>query len=201
MCIRDRYYWRITQWIMPWYTIIPPFGTHNPLGAHAWVPIDDETCWAWSINYHPTRNFTDDEFASMRRGDGIHSKNIPGTYYTVANKTNDYLIDREAQRAQRSFSGVEGIAAQDFSLQESMGPIVDRTKERLGTSDAAIILARRRLLAAAEEAAENTEPLPGDQPEHHRVRSASVLLPKSVPFNEGAQEALIVHPGEAFVSI
>ncbi|ASR36562.1 (2Fe-2S)-binding protein [Prauserella marina] len=197
----EEYYWRITQWIMPWYTIIPPFGTHNPLGAHAWVPIDDETCWAWSINYHPTRDLREDELASMRAGEGIHVKYVPGTYRTLANKDNDYLIDREAQRDKLTFSGVEGISAQDFSLQESMGPIVDRTKERLGTSDAAIILARRRLLAAAEDAADGESPLPGELTEHHAVRSASVLLPKSVPFNEGARDALVVHPGEEFVSI
>ncbi|MEU3274875.1 Rieske 2Fe-2S domain-containing protein [Saccharomonospora sp. NPDC006951] len=197
----EQYYWRITQWIMPWYTIIPPFGTHNPLGAHAWVPIDDETCWAWSINYHPTRDLREDELASMRAGEGIHVKYIPGTYRTLANKDNDYLIDRQAQRDKLTFSGVEGISAQDFSLQESMGPIVDRTKERLGTSDAAIILARRRLLAAAEDAADGETPLPGELTEHHAVRSASVLLPKSVPFNEGAHDALVVRPGEEFVSI
>ncbi|HEY1701517.1 MAG TPA: Rieske 2Fe-2S domain-containing protein [Trebonia sp.] len=196
----DQYYWRITQWIMPWYTIIPPFGTHNPLGAHAWVPIDDRTCWAWSINYHPTRDLTQDELASMRRGEGIHARYIPGTFSTLANAGNDYLIDRDAQRAKKTFSGVEGIAAQDFSLQESMGPVVDRTKERLGTSDAAIILARRRLLNAAREAAEG-KPVPGDQAAHHRVRSASVLLPKSVPFQDGASDALVTRPGELFVSI
>jgi hypothetical protein len=186
---------------MPWYTVIPPFGTHNPLGAHAWVPIDDETCWAWSINYHPTRPLHDAELDSMRRGEGIHSKNIPGTYRTLANKENDYLIDRQAQRDKRTFSGVKGISAQDFSLQESMGPIVDRTKERLGTSDAAIILARRRLLAAAEDAAEDAPEIPGGRAEHHRVRSASVLLPKEVPFQDGAQDALVVRAGEDFVSI
>jgi phenylpropionate dioxygenase-like ring-hydroxylating dioxygenase large terminal subunit len=195
-----QYYWRITQWIMPWYTIIPPFGTHNPLGAHAWVPIDDETCWAWSINYHPTRDFTEGELASMRRGEGIHAEYIPGTYKTLANAGNDYLIDRDAQRAKKTFSGVKGVAAQDFSLQESMGPIVDRTKERLGTSDAAIILARRRLLAAAEDAAEG-KPVPGDQPAHHQVRSASVLLPKSEPFQDGAASSLVMRPGELFDSI
>jgi hypothetical protein len=164
------------------------------------VPIDDERCWAWSINYHPTRDLHDVELESMKRGEGIHSKNIPGTYRPLANADNDYLIDRQAQRDKRTFSGVEGIAAQDFSLQESMGPIVDRTKERLGTSDAAIILARRRLLAAAETM-ESGEPLPGAKPEHHRVRSASVILPKATPFQEGAREALIVKPGEEFVSI
>jgi phthalate 4,5-dioxygenase oxygenase subunit len=196
----DNYYWRITQWIMPWYTIIPPFGTHNPLGAHAWVPIDDENCWAWSINYHPTRPLTEGELAAMRAGDGIHVKYIPGTYRTLANKTNDYLIDREAQAAEKTFSGVEGISMQDASLQETMGVICDRTKERLGTSDAAIILARRRLLAALEELDAGT-PLPGADPEHQRVRSTALLLPTSMPFAEGAREALIAVPGEDFVSI
>jgi hypothetical protein len=164
------------------------------------VPIDDERCWAWSINYHPTRDLHPDELDSMKRGDGIHAKYIPGTYRTLANADNDYLIDRQAQRDNRTFSGVEGIAAQDFSLQESMGPIVDRTKERLGTSDAAIILTRRRLLAAAETV-HIGDPLPGTDPAHHRVRSASVVLPKATPFQDGARDALIAKPEEEFVSI
>ncbi|MQA97648.1 MAG: Rieske 2Fe-2S domain-containing protein [Streptosporangiales bacterium] len=196
----ESYYWRITQWIMPWYTIIPPFGTHNPMGGHAWVPIDDESCWAWSINYHPTRALNEVELATMRAGEGIHVKYIPGTYRPLANKSNDYLIDRQAQREHRSFSGVEGISAQDFSLQDSMGAIVDRTKERLGTSDAAIILARRRLLDALKLMG-GARPLPGAAPEHQRVRSASLVLPNSVPFQEGAHDALVAVPGQDFVSI
>jgi phenylpropionate dioxygenase-like ring-hydroxylating dioxygenase large terminal subunit len=196
----ESYYWRITQWIMPWYTIIPPFGTHNPLGAHAWVPIDDTNCWAWSINYHPSRALHDDELAAMRAGDGIHVKYQPGTYRPRANRDNNYLIDRRAQRERRTFSGVAGIAMQDASLQESMGEICDRTKERLGTSDAAIILARRRLLTALETL-DDTAVLPGADPEHQRVRSTAVVLPSSVPFQEGAREALIAAPGRDFVSI
>ena len=41
------YYWRITQWIMPCMTMIPPRGDH-PTGGHYWVPIDDENCWVWN---------------------------------------------------------------------------------------------------------------------------------------------------------
>ena len=193
------YYWRITQWMMPWYTIIPPFGTHNPMGGHAWVPIDDETCWAWSWNYHPTEDFGPRELNALQAGDGIHVKYKPGTYDPVAEKANDYLMDRGAQRRKESFSGIAGIAAQDFSLQESMGVIADRTKERLGTSDAAIILARRRLLAALDDVA--SDDLPGLDPQHTNVRSTSILLPRDVPFQEGAREALEVTPGTNFHSI
>ncbi|MGW5382442.1 Rieske 2Fe-2S domain-containing protein [Nocardia sp. NPDC003963] len=195
----EHFYWRVTQWMMPWYTIIPPFGTHNPLGGHAWVPIDDETCWAWSWNYHPTEDFDEATLEALASGDGIHVKYKPGTFDPLAEKANDYLIDRGAQRRRESFSGVAGIAAQDFSLQESMGTICDRTKERLGTSDAAIILARRRLLAAMEEL--ESDDLPGLDPAHTRVRSTSMVLPKAVPFQEGTAGATRVTPGENFVSV
>jgi phthalate 4,5-dioxygenase oxygenase subunit len=197
----DTYYWRITQWIMPWYTIIPPFGAHNPLGGHAWVPIDDQHCWAWSINYHPTRALREDELASMRAGGGIHCAYLPGTFLPEANRANDYLIDREAQRRQETFSGVRGIAAQDFSLQESMGSIVDRSLERLGTSDAGIIMARRRLLRAADLLLADREPPAGLDPSAQQVRSASLLLPKDEPFQIGARDALRAVAGTDFVSI
>lgn len=195
----EQYYWRITQWIFPWYTIIPPFGTHNPMGAHAWVPIDHENCWAWNINYHPVRPLSDQELGSMRAGEGIHCEYIPGTYRPVANRGNDYLIDREAQRARQTFSGVKGISMQDASLQESMGTVCDRTRERLGTSDAAIILARQKLLNAVE-GHDSADP-PALDPATHRVRSASVVLPKDVPFQVGAADALVARRGHNFVSV
>ena len=48
------YYWRITQWVMPCFTMIPPRADH-PLHGHFWIPIDDENCWAWSFDFHPVR--------------------------------------------------------------------------------------------------------------------------------------------------
>jgi phenylpropionate dioxygenase-like ring-hydroxylating dioxygenase large terminal subunit len=195
----QQYYWRITQYLMPWYTIIPPFG-YNLIGAHAWVPIDDENCWAWSINYHPVRDLTEQEVADMRGGAGIHVVYKPGTYEPVADASNDYLIDRKAQKERRSFSGVKGIAMQDASLQESAGRIQDRTRERLGTSDTGIIMARQRLLRAAKALA-NGEPPPGLDPAAQQVRSASLLLAKDVPFQEGAAEVLRLHPHEFFATL
>ena len=195
----DRYYWRITQWIMPWYTLIPPFGPH-PIGGHAWVPIDDENCWAWSVNFHPTRPLTEAERAEMRAGKGIHVTYVPGTYRPLANRDNEYLIDRAAQKAGKTFSGVHGIAMQDASLQESMGRVQDRTREHLGTSDIAIIMARRRLMAAAGELRDGREP-PGLEAKSQAVRSASLLLPRGVPFDEGAREALAAETGRAYVSL
>jgi phenylpropionate dioxygenase-like ring-hydroxylating dioxygenase large terminal subunit len=193
------YYWRITQWLMPCYTIIPPRGEH-PIGAHAWVPIDDEHCFAWSINYHPTRALSVRERKTMESGGGIHVKCIPGTFFPVANKSNDYLIDRTAQHAGLTYSGVEGIAMQDASLQESTGPIQDRTQENLASSDNGIIMARQRLMKAAKNLVKGIAP-PALDPAAQSVRSASVVLPADQPFHLAAKEALQAQPDTAPASV
>jgi phthalate 4,5-dioxygenase oxygenase subunit len=195
-----KYYWRITQWVMPSFTMIPPRGGHTVHG-HFWIPIDDEHCWAWSYDFHPIRSITDAEREAMKKGKGIHVLNTPGTYRPVANKDNDYLIDREAQRRGDTYSGVEGIAMQDASLQESMGPIVDRTKENLVSTDNGIIMARHRLLRAAKALAEKDTLPPGVDLAHQRVRSASVILPPDQPFKDAAREALVSRPGTALATV
>jgi nitrite reductase/ring-hydroxylating ferredoxin subunit len=182
------YYWRITPWILPWYTIIPPRAGH-PLGAHAWVPIDDEHCWAWSINYHPRRALTEAEVTAMRNGAGIHVKYIPGTFRPLANRDNDYLIDRAAQKAGLTYSGVEGIGMQDASLQESMGPIQDRTRENLCPTDLGIVRTRRLLLAAAQ-ANRDGRPVPALDPREQHVRSCAIVLPHGQDFREHARHGL-----------
>jgi phenylpropionate dioxygenase-like ring-hydroxylating dioxygenase large terminal subunit len=194
------YYWRITQWVMPSFTMIAPRGSHAVHG-HFWIPIDDHHCWAWSFDYHPTRDLTATELQAIRDGKGIHVRYVPGTFRPLANKDNDYLIDRAAQKAGRTYSGVEGIGMQDASLQESMGPIVDRTKEHLVSTDTGIIMARQRLLRAVKALAEEGVTPPGVDPEHQRVRSAAVILPPDQPFKDGAREALIARPAVAPASV
>jgi phenylpropionate dioxygenase-like ring-hydroxylating dioxygenase large terminal subunit len=196
-----RYYWRITQWVMPSFTMIPPRGNHSVHG-HFWIPIDDENCWTWSFDYHPTRPLTEAEVAAMRDGKGIHARVLPdGSFRPVANKDNDYLMDREAQRAGRTYSGVHGFAMQDQSLQESMGPIIDRTKETLVATDSGIIMCRQRLLRAAKALAEEGITPPGVDLAHQRVRSAAVVLPQDQPYKDGAREALMAQPGVAPASV
>jgi len=183
-----KHYWRITPWIMPWHTIIPPRAGH-PLGAHVWVPIDDQSCWAWSINYHPSRALTDAERKAMQDGAGIHVKYVPGTFIPLANRRNDYLIDRALQREGRRYSGVEGIAMQDASLQESMGSIQDRTREHLCLTDKGIVATRSRLLRAAKANREG-KPIPALDPAQQRVRSCAIELPAGQHFKDGAKHGL-----------
>ena len=176
--------------------MIAPRGGHTVHG-HFWIPIDDGNCSAWSYDYHPTRNITPAERRAMQDGKGIHCKYVPGTFRPLANKDNDYLMNRGAQKRGESYSGIEGIAIQDGSLQESMGPIVDRTKENLVSTDNGIIMARHRLLRAAKELLEKGTIPPGVDIAHQRVRSASVILPPDSPYKDAAKEVLIVRKDTA----
>jgi hypothetical protein len=194
------YYWRVSQWIMPWWTMIPPYG-HNAMNGHAFVPIDDENCFVWSLTYHAGRPLTGDEVKTMNKGGGMHVELIPGTYRPVMNKDNDYLMDRAAQRSGRTYSGVHGIAMQDASLQESMGPIQNRSKEHLVSTDAAIMMARRNLFKAAQALETDGLTPPGVAPETHRVRSASFTLPVEKVFHEEMADVFKVKVGVGHTSI
>ena len=196
----DQYYWRITPWLMPCFTMVPPRGDH-PMHGHFWVPINDHNNWAWSFDYHPTRPLSDHELQAMKDGKGIHVSTIPGTYIPLQNKTNDYLMDRAAQKSGVSYSGIEGIGMQDASLQESMGAIQDRTKENLTSTDNGVIMMRHRLIKAAKALADKGVPPPGTDPEVQRVRSVALLLRRDLPFKEAAKDALRAEPGKPQSSV
>ena len=190
-----KYYWRITQWVMPCFTMIPPRADH-PQHGHFWVPIDDENCWTWSYDYHPERPLTAEERQACLDGKGVHSENIPGTFRPVQNKDNDYLMDREAQRRGETYSGIAGFAMQDSSLQESMGPIIDRSQENLVGTDYGIIMARNRLRKAAVDLRDKGILPPGRTPKHQKVRSVAVVLDPDLNYAEACQDAFVAEHGK-----
>lgn len=61
-------------------------------------------------------------------------------------------------------------------MQESMGPICDRTREHLGASDAAIVHMRRRLLNAAKALAKKTVPPGVKSPALYHKHGDQMLL-------------------------
>src|SRR5205085_10008429 len=123
---------------------------------------------------------------AMKEGKGIHVKYVPGTFIPAQNKMNDYQIDRQKQKDGETFSGVDGIAMQDASLQESMGTIQDRTRENLCPTDRGIVLARKKLLEAAKANLEG-KAVPALRAEEQRVRSCAIELPPDQHFREHAR--------------
>jgi hypothetical protein len=118
----------------------------------------------------------------------------------MVNKDNDYMIDRVAQKHHKSYSGVKGIAMQDAAIQESCGPIQDRSKENLVSTDNGVIMARARLRRAASAVMRGEAP-DGIDPATHAVRSAAMVLPEAENFYEAAADALVVRAGIVHASI
>jgi nitrite reductase/ring-hydroxylating ferredoxin subunit len=186
----DSYYWRLTQYLLPTATMIPgSLDGQSPLNGHVWVAIDDGNCWNFSISWLAERPLTTDELADLQSGNSIHAGVDPRTFRPFRNLDNEYQIDREHQRT-TSYTGILGVSEQDAAVQESMGRIVDRTLERLGASDTAVIAARRLLLRGAGQLQQGNEPHASRHPEVYRVRSASVILKRDVPVEEGSKAAL-----------
>jgi hypothetical protein len=114
-------------------------------------------------------------------GDGDVLPNTPdwlGRFRMAQNPSNDHMLSREAQKTV-NFTGIMGGRVQDQAIVESMGPLVDRTGENLGSSDQMIIRTRRRLLRAVKEMREKGAPPPGanDPLMYSGVRSGHITLP------------------------
>jgi len=174
--------WNMNVMLMPFHKIISSI----PHGAHVWAPIDDENTMLYSVDFHPSRPLNDDDTARSTAGFGIHTENIAGTDRAVRNKANDYLIDRALQASGKSYTGMTGFGTQDCAIQESMGPIADRTAEHLLACDAAIVKIRRLLLQTLKDHAAG-KPLPGMDPASYRVRSGRFEAPKGEPFADAME--------------
>ena len=193
--------WRVTQFLMPFYTMPPTDLDEKITQSHIWVPMDDTNVVNWMVTWHPDRALTREEIDLHVAGKGAHvcdylpaTSEPYGDIRTAANRDNDYEMDWEAHQT-RMFCGIPGFGVQDQAIQESQGDIVDRALEHLGTSDSAIIQVRKRLMNAARALRERGTPAPGRDPESFHVRSASVVLPPGAGWVEGALSRVMAKPG------
>jgi hypothetical protein len=93
---------------------------------------------------------------------------------------NNWLQDRQAMK-DGHWSGITGRsnAYEDFAVQESMGPIVDRTQEFLGSCDHVIIRARSLLLRAVRQFQETGQASFQDSSiDWGRIRAISFAYPR-----------------------
>jgi phthalate 4,5-dioxygenase oxygenase subunit len=193
-------YWRIAQFLFPCFTMIPTGVLGLQVLVRAWVPMDDEHMMFYSMG----RLEPEGAVGARARARGVTPRAVLepnttgwfGRFRLEANEDNDYLIDRDRQ-SHDDYTGIPGIHTQDQAITESMGPIFDRTREHLGSSDVMVIRVRRRLISAARALERGITPPGVDRPEVYRQRSGGVILDEGenwVQATEELRRAYAVHP-------
>ena len=192
-------YVRVYQYIMPAQQIrgsiikIEGGRSDRPrFDGHIWVPIDDESCFVFNTMYSYDANAPlshDFVMAFESRAGRGPEHHEPGTFRLLANRSNDYFIDRHVQKTQ-TFTGIAGVNTQDYALQEGMGVIVDRSLENLGTSDKAIVAMRRMMLRSIDAVARGEDPPGVDPAIHGQVRPYDDYLPDGADWRQFFEKEL-----------
>ncbi len=186
-------YWhRITQFVMPCYTMVASGGP--TVGVQAWVPVDDDhtvqISFRLSLREPVPADLRLPSDPYTRLGGYLPTTSDPLTRWrSPAHRANDYLLDYEIQRT-TMFSGIprEG-KLQDMAVMESMGTIYERTSEHLGTSDRMIIAVRRALLEEAKALRDDgSVHATVDDPTLYRVRPVEIMLKEGVDWFEATAE-------------
>jgi hypothetical protein len=175
----DRSYVRISQFVMPFIGCVPVGrevdGKLDGFKAVYQVPADDQNTWRYDFFFKWSKPIT--------KEDSSKRDFVGSDYRKLRNSRNNYLQDRQVQK-NVNFTGIEEFLNQDACATESMGPIVDRTKEHLGVSDSYVIQVRRFLLKAVRDVQAGRQP-PGlvdesGNTDFSHVRCDVAYLPSNV---------------------
>jgi phthalate 4,5-dioxygenase oxygenase subunit len=138
-------YIRVSLFVAPFTVLIPPNDMYNLANVN--VPRDDTHTTFYFIAWSDTGPGIDQ--TAWRRFCGAElGVDLDAKYRKRRTRDNDFLQDRAAMRA-GDWTGIRGIPMQDMAMWETMGPIAERSLERLGASDLAIVEFRRRMVEAA----------------------------------------------------
>ena len=175
-------YVRITTYVAPFTALIPPNSTYNL--ASVIVPRSDTSSYFHFIAWAEGEQAGIDTEAWRRFCVLVVGEDVDAHFRPIKRHAhNDYLQDRAAME-NGSFTGILGIPNQDIAMWESMGPIADRTQERLGASDIAIVQFRRLMIDAANAYKEEGRVIGHLTPRlaQAKLRSYQGVVEKSVPW-------------------
>jgi len=138
-------YYRVTEYIAP-FVALTPGKSDTAASVFIAVPVDDTHHLLFWGHYNRT--------GPVRHGvNKLAGLAAPGLEYDINNFANIQLDadqrwgqDRQAMSAGHYSGFPRCIVDEDIVVQQSMGPITDRTNERLCSSDVAIVRARWLML-------------------------------------------------------
>ena len=138
-------YIRMTLFIAPYTVLIPPNNRYRVALLH--VPMDDTHT---AFHFIAFGGVTAPDRDAWRKFNSLEvGLDVDASYRNTRSRANDYLQDRKAMKS-GSWTGIPGIPNQDIVMWETMGPLADRSRDKLGSSDLAIIHFRRQMLKAAQ---------------------------------------------------
>ncbi|MEA2953880.1 MAG: phthalate 4,5-dioxygenase [Alphaproteobacteria bacterium] len=177
-------YVRVTLFVAPFYALFP-----SPAGwgsLQAFVPIDDENTMLYFARYNFERSVDAEERQRHEAWSGFRKGvDLDDEYRMMRNRDNNWLQDREGMKRGTSFSGIQGVQAEDAIVQESMGPLYDRSREHLGTSDLAIVRMRRLMLDSVKRFEKGETPLGlAHRVDYAKLRAEEGMVPLDKSWRE-----------------
>jgi phthalate 4,5-dioxygenase len=169
-------YLRITLFVAPFTVLIPPNDSYRLSILN--IPLDDTNTMFYFIAWSDGEGIDQDvwrKFCAAEVGVDLDSN-----FRSIRTPANSFLQDRDAMK-RGSHTGIRGIPNQDAAMWETMGPIADRSRERLGASDIAIVQFRRIMIEAAKKLRDGGPAIgtsPGHVP-HVKLKSFEGIVPKS----------------------
>jgi phthalate 4,5-dioxygenase oxygenase subunit len=158
-------YVRVTVYIAPFITLIPPHDTFQ--SAQVFVPLDDHNTMFYFVSWSDRIEMDNQRW--RRDNHALPGVDLDQDFRKLRNRDNDYMQDRALMK-QGDFTGIEGIPTQDMAMQETMGSIVDRTRENLCSSDVAIVRFRQMMLNAVKAFQDGAPALGREEPPLPQVR-------------------------------
>ena len=169
-------YVRSTVFVAPATALIPPNNLYNVANVN--VPMDDtHTAFYFMAWGHPAQTPDTDTWRKFL-GQQIGA-DLDDTYRPLRNRANKFWQDRAAMKA-GNYTGITGFPNQDIAMWLTMGPIADRTYERLGASDLAIVAFRQQMLQAVQAFAKGEPAIgTGDAQMPQQICAYQAIVPKT----------------------
>ena len=174
-------YVRVTEFVAPYISLIPPNNLYNV--ASVIVPIDDTHTMfhfvAWGGTDCP------DPAQWRQFCHAVPGVDLNADFSPKRTLDNDFGQDRQAMN-EGSFTGIEGIPNQDLAMWVGMGPIVDRSQDRLAASDRAIVEFRQLMVEAAAQMRDEVQALgAGDAAsKQSQIASFEGIIEKTVDWRQ-----------------
>jgi phthalate 4,5-dioxygenase oxygenase subunit len=174
-------YIRSTVFVAPYTVLIPPNNLYNVANVN--VPMDDTNTAFYFIGWgHPSQTPETETWRKfLHQTMGV---DLDEHYRPLRNEENKFWQNRQAMKA-GNFTGITGFPNQDVAMWLTMGPIADRTKDRLGASDMAVVEFRKQMVEAVRDFQAGKSAIgTGDQAIPKNVCSFQGVVPKTTDWRE-----------------